>query len=309
MIYQALYAWPHSGVWLHSLEVSRDWAIPTHGHSSSSLSVCFLFAGALAGVADLHVGATPGPLLHDPTGMAPPGVLGLGTMASYRASVSAATWVGKRGACLSGLGLPCPPLTLCLLLSRPQQMNQFPVGGQPSSSLQDPPQLYSSASQPQFPLPPGIQQVLGAWGDTELRGRHPWDLSEPQFTHLEHGDNIPHQAHVLGSVIQFPPKNLQWAKTRLSPGVVNPTSHLAFQDWGWGGVIVSDLCSLSPSFSLPTTPCPCLWEVPSRGPVWLPVWGTTSLPPTPHGCAFISGTAPQTLPQAHLLIQVRSRAG
>lgn len=184
-------------MWLYSLEVSRDWTIPAHGHSSFSSSVCFPFAGALAGVADLHVGATPGPLLHGPTGMAPPGVLGLGTMASYRASVSAATWVGKRGGCLSGLGLPRPTPTLCLLLSRLQQMNQFPVGGQPSSSLQDPPQLYSSASQPQFPLPPGIQQVLGAWGDPELRGRHPWDLLSLSL-------------HTWNMGITFPTRPMSW---------------------------------------------------------------------------------------------------
>ncbi|KAK1328438.1 hypothetical protein QTO34_012011 [Cnephaeus nilssonii] len=89
------------------------------------------FTGSLAGVADLHVGATPGPLLHGPAGMAPPGVLGLGPLASHRA------------------GMP-----------------QFPVGGQPPSSLQDPPQMYSLASQPQFPLPRGAQQCppVGLYG-------------------------------------------------------------------------------------------------------------------------------------------------
>lgn len=74
--------------------------------------------------------------------------------------------------------------------------------------------------------------------------------------------------------------------------------------WGWG-VIVSHLCAHLLSLSATRT----LWEVPSCGPVWLPVRGTASLPPAPHGCAFISGTPPQTLPQAHLLIQVRCRAG
>lgn len=64
---------------------------------------------------------------------------------------------------------------------------------------------------------------------------------------------------------------------------------------------------LSPSLSLSANHT--LWEVPSCGPVWLPVRGAASVPPAPHGCAFISGTPPQTLPQAHLLIQVRSRAG
>uniref|UniRef100_A0A9L0T4Y8 Forkhead box N4 n=1 Tax=Equus caballus TaxID=9796 RepID=A0A9L0T4Y8_HORSE len=49
--------------------------------------------GALAGAADLHVGATPGPLLHGPAGMGPQGVLGLGPLASH--------------------GANCPPVGLC----------------------------------------------------------------------------------------------------------------------------------------------------------------------------------------------------
>jgi hypothetical protein len=40
-------------------------------------------------------------------------------------------------------------------------MRQFPVGGQPSSSLQSTPPLYAPATQLQFPLPPGAQQVWG----------------------------------------------------------------------------------------------------------------------------------------------------
>ena len=94
-----------------------------------------------------------------PRGMAPQGVLGLSPLTNHGASVSATMRVGERGRCPTGLGSPS---TLRLLLSRPQQMNQCAVGGQPSSSLQNPPQLYSAASQPQFPLPPGVQQVLGA---------------------------------------------------------------------------------------------------------------------------------------------------
>ncbi|XP_007180157.2 forkhead box protein N4 [Balaenoptera acutorostrata] len=88
--------------------------------------------GALARAADLHVGAAPGPLLHGPAGMAPQCMLGLGHLTNHGAS----------------------------------QMNQFPVGGQPTSSLQDPPQLYSPNSQPQFPLPPGVQQCapVGLYG-------------------------------------------------------------------------------------------------------------------------------------------------
>lgn len=119
------------------------------------------FPGALARAADLHVAAAPGHLLQGPPGIAPQGVLGLSPLTSHGASVSAPTWVGERGGCPTG---PGSPSTLCLLLSRPQQMNQFAVGGQPSPSLQSPPQLYPSTSQPQFPLAPGVQQVLGAGG-------------------------------------------------------------------------------------------------------------------------------------------------
>lgn len=66
--------------------------------------------------------------------------------------------LGSEKTCPAGLE---SPLTLYLLLFWTQQMSQFPIGGQPSSSLQDPPQLYSPASHPQFPLPPGVQQVPG----------------------------------------------------------------------------------------------------------------------------------------------------
>ncbi|XP_004779166.1 forkhead box protein N4 [Mustela putorius furo] len=79
--------------------------------------------GALARAADLQVGATAGALLHGPAGVAPPGMLGLGPIASHGATVS-----------------------------------QIPVGGQPSSGLQDSPQLYSSTPQTQLPLPAGPQQ-------------------------------------------------------------------------------------------------------------------------------------------------------
>ncbi|XP_010358742.2 forkhead box protein N4 [Rhinopithecus roxellana] len=87
--------------------------------------------GALAGAADLHVGATPSPLLHGPAGMAPGGMPGLGPITGHGDS-----------------------------------MSQFPVGGQSSSGLQDPLHLYSPATQPQFPLPPGAQQCppVGLYG-------------------------------------------------------------------------------------------------------------------------------------------------
>lgn len=62
-----------------------------------------------------------------------------------------------------------PALTLALLLSRPQQMNPFPVGAQPTPSLQEPPQLYSPAPHTQFPVSPATQQVPGARPGPGLR--------------------------------------------------------------------------------------------------------------------------------------------
>lgn len=63
-------------------------------HSSGpAASPCFPFAGALARAADLHVGATAGALLHGPAGVAPPGMLGLGPIASHGATVSITTGV------------------------------------------------------------------------------------------------------------------------------------------------------------------------------------------------------------------------
>lgn len=196
-------------------------------------------------------------------------------------------------------------------------MNQIPVGGQPSSGLQDPRQLYSPASQTQLPLPPGGQQVPRACGQPWTR-RHmslPWAgggrgaLAEPQFTSLQLG------ASIQCPCVQFPKTP---AGSRQDCPLGPLTSHLAKQRLlGEGGPPVSGLFSLSLSllsFSLASLSAtlarpPCPWQVPACGPVWLPVWSTASLPPAPHGCALISGTAPQTLPQAHLLIQVRSRVG
>ncbi|XP_006894894.1 PREDICTED: forkhead box protein N4 [Elephantulus edwardii] len=73
--------------------------------------------GALAGAADLHLGATVSPLLHGAAGMASPGILGLGPLANHGAS-----------------------------------MSSFPVGGRASAGLHEP-QLYPPASQQHFPLP------------------------------------------------------------------------------------------------------------------------------------------------------------
>ncbi|XP_054450029.1 forkhead box protein N4 [Pteronotus mesoamericanus] len=117
--------------WLTAVDVPRLQQMASGRMDLGSPSAPHPHPGSLAGVADLHAGATPGPLLHGPAGMAPPGVLGLGPLAGHRAS-----------------------------------MNQFPVGGQPPSSLQDPPQMYPPAPQARFPLLPGAQQgpPVGLYG-------------------------------------------------------------------------------------------------------------------------------------------------
>ncbi|XP_004691010.1 PREDICTED: forkhead box protein N4 [Condylura cristata] len=109
--------------WLTAVDVPRLQQMASGRQDLGGPSAPPPHPGALARAADLHVGAAPGPMLHGPAGVAPPGVLGLGPMVSHGAS-----------------------------------MNHFPVGGKPASGLQDPPQLYSPSSQPQFPLPPGVQQ-------------------------------------------------------------------------------------------------------------------------------------------------------
>ncbi|ELR59441.1 Forkhead box protein N4 [Bos mutus] len=149
--------------WLTAVDVPRLQQMASGRVDLGGPSAPHTHPGALARAADLHVAATPGHLLQGPPGMAPQGVLGLSPLTNHGASVSATMWVGERGRCPTGLGSPS---TLRLLLSRPQQMNQFAVGGQPSSSLQNPPQLYSAASQPQFPLPSGVQQCapVGLYG-------------------------------------------------------------------------------------------------------------------------------------------------
>lgn len=103
---------------------------PCQGHSASSCaaSLCFPLAGSLAGVADLHVGATPGPLLHGQAGMAPPGILGLGPMTSHRASVSAAAWAGERGGILQAWGPFSHSDPLSLPLPAPAD-DPVPCGG------------------------------------------------------------------------------------------------------------------------------------------------------------------------------------
>ncbi|KAM9622358.1 forkhead box protein N4 [Trichechus inunguis] len=107
--------------WLTAVDVPRLQQMASGRVDLGSPSAPHLHPGALAGVADLHVGAAPGPLLHGPAGMAPSGILGLGSLASHEASIS-----------------------------------PFPVGSQPSAGQQEP-QLYAPTAQPQFPLPQGQQ--------------------------------------------------------------------------------------------------------------------------------------------------------
>lgn len=71
-------------------------------------------------------------------------------------------------------GVSSPRPDRALPLSWPQQMNPFPVGAQPSPSLQEPPQLYSPAPHTQFPVSRAAQQVPGAWRGPGLRGPVAW---------------------------------------------------------------------------------------------------------------------------------------
>ncbi|XP_036860189.2 forkhead box protein N4 isoform X3 [Manis javanica] len=118
--------------WLTAVDVPRLQHMASGRADLGGHSTPHPHPGALTRTADLHMGATPGPLLHGLAGTASPGVLGLGPMASHGAS----------------------------------QMNQLPVVAQSSSGLQDLPQLYSPTSQPQFPLPAGTQQCpsVGLYG-------------------------------------------------------------------------------------------------------------------------------------------------
>lgn len=185
------------------------------------------FAGALASVADLHVGATPGALLHGAAGMAPPGMLGLGPIASHGASVSTTAWAGELERGSSRAGVPHSHPDLCLLLW-PLQMNQIPVGGQPSSGLQDASQLYSPASQTQLPLPPGTQQVTGACGgalDSETRiPALGWPGTSPSLSLLPGNTEIAFPMPVSWSHSWGSLKPLQGTETGSSPGAVDFTS-------------------------------------------------------------------------------------
>ncbi|XP_020025575.2 forkhead box protein N4 isoform X2 [Castor canadensis] len=143
--------------WLTAVDVPRLQQLANGRIDVGRPSVPHPHPGALARAADLRVGTSPGPLLHGPAGMAPRGMLGLGPVTSHGAS-----------------------------------MRQFPVGGQPSSSLQSTPPLYAPATQLQFPLPPGAQQCppMGLYG-SPFGARSPY----PQAHVPVHPSQEPHPKH------------------------------------------------------------------------------------------------------------------
>ncbi|XP_006870498.1 PREDICTED: forkhead box protein N4 [Chrysochloris asiatica] len=106
--------------WLTAVDVPRLQQMASGRMDLGGHSTPHPHPGAL-GVPDLHVGATPGPLLQGPASMAPPGILGLSSLVSHGAS-----------------------------------MSSFPVGGQSPAGLQET-RLYPPAAQPQFPIPQGQQ--------------------------------------------------------------------------------------------------------------------------------------------------------
>ncbi|CAH6778755.1 Foxn4 [Phodopus roborovskii] len=110
--------------WLTAVDVPRLQQMASGRIDLGSPSVPHPHPGALAGAADLNVGATSRPLPHGQAATDPRGMLGLGPIGSHRASA--------------------------------EQMNQFPIGGQ--SALREMAQLYSPTTQLQFTLPLGSQQ-------------------------------------------------------------------------------------------------------------------------------------------------------
>ncbi|XP_021112973.1 forkhead box protein N4 isoform X4 [Heterocephalus glaber] len=144
--------------WLTAVDVPRLQQMASGRMNSGSHGVPHPHPGALPGSAGLHMGAAPGPLLHSPAAMAPRGMLGLGPMTSHRGS----------------------------------QMSQFPVRGQPSSSLRDVPQLYSPAIQAQFPLPSGVQQCPSMGLYSSSFGARP---SYPQAHMAVHSSQELHPKH------------------------------------------------------------------------------------------------------------------
>ncbi|EHB09981.1 Forkhead box protein N4 [Heterocephalus glaber] len=143
--------------WLTAVDVPRLQQMASGRMNSGSHGVPHPHPGALPGSAGLHMGAAPGPLLHSPAAMAPRGMLGLGPMTSHRGS-----------------------------------MSQFPVRGQPSSSLRDVPQLYSPAIQAQFPLPSGVQQCPSMGLYSSSFGARP---SYPQAHMAVHSSQELHPKH------------------------------------------------------------------------------------------------------------------
>ncbi|XP_021019611.1 forkhead box protein N4 isoform X1 [Mus caroli] len=147
--------------WLTAVDVPRLQQMANGRIDLGSSGVTHPHPGALAGTADLHVGAAPRPLLRrSQTAVVPRGVLGLSPIGNHRASA--------------------------------EQMNQFPAGGQASSVLQEMPQLYSPATQIQFPLPLGSQQCppAGLYG-SPFAARP----SYPQAHGTMHASQEPHPKH------------------------------------------------------------------------------------------------------------------
>lgn len=147
--------------------MSLSTASPAPQPSASAPSRC------LGQAADLHMAATPGHLLQGPPGMASQGRAGSrvpwtnhgasvvpprGSGArevSYRAGAASTPWVSS---------LPKSPANEPVRCGG-QLLVQF-FAGNPS------PQLYSvTRATPQFPLPAGVQQVLGLVEGPGLRSR------------------------------------------------------------------------------------------------------------------------------------------
>ncbi|CAO2629158.1 Forkhead box protein N4 [Lemmus lemmus] len=146
--------------WLTAVDVPRLQQMASGRVDLGSPGVPHPHPGALAGVADLNVGATPRPQLRGQAAMAPRSMLGFGPIGGHRASA--------------------------------EQMNQFPTGGRPSSGLQEVPQLYSPAAQLQFPLPLGSQQCPPPGLYSSPFAVRP---SYPQAHMAVHSSQEPHPKH------------------------------------------------------------------------------------------------------------------
>ncbi|XP_051017922.1 forkhead box protein N4 isoform X2 [Acomys russatus] len=161
--------------WLTAVDVPRLQQMASARIDLSSSSVPHSHPGASAGAADLHVGTTPRPLLRGQAAMVPRGMLGLGPLGSHRAS-----------------------------------MSQFPIGGQSSSGLQEMPQLYSPATQVQFPLPPGSQQCppAGLYGSPfAARPSYPQAHVAVHSTQELHSKHYPKPIYSYSCLIAMALKN------------------------------------------------------------------------------------------------------